>query len=56
MDSMFRDCSSLKELDVTHFDTSKVTDMTAMFYECSNLEEVDVSIFNTSNVKNMNNI
>ncbi len=37
---MFLDCSSLKTLDLSGFDTSKVTDMSAMFSGCSSLEIV----------------
>ena len=49
---MFYECFSLKELDVSGFDTSKVTNMSSMFDGCS-LKELDVSGFDTSNVTNM---
>ena len=32
---MFSGCSSLKELNLSNFNTNNVTDMTDMFYECS---------------------
>ena len=35
-----------KEIDVSHFDTSKVTKMDNMFNKCINLEEIDISNFN----------
>ena len=53
MSYMFSDCSSLTSLDVTHFNTAKVTDMSAMFYSCSSLTSLDVTHFNTENVTKM---
>ena len=50
---MFSDCSNLTALDVSNFDTSKVTDMSMMFSGCGKLTALDVSKFNTSNVTNM---
>ncbi|MCD8120328.1 MAG: DUF285 domain-containing protein, partial [Lachnospiraceae bacterium] len=37
MRSMFYDCNNLTELDVSGFDTSKVTDMSYMFSMCTSL-------------------
>ncbi len=53
---MFRECSSLTNLDVSNFDTSKVIDMGAMFSLCSRLTSLDVSNFNTSKVTSMNSM
>ena len=50
---MFYICSSLTSLDVTHFNTAKVTDMRYMFSSCSSLTSLDVTNFNTANVANM---
>ena len=50
---MFYDCNSLTSLDLSSFDTLKVTDMGFMFYQCYELASLDVSHFDTSNVKNM---
>ena len=50
---MFTDCSSLKSLDVSNFDTSKVTDMSYMFQGCSSLQQLDISNFDTSKVTAM---
>ena len=49
----FFGCSNLETVDVSHFDTSKVTNMQSMFYKCSKLENIDVSGFDTSNAKNI---
>ncbi len=48
---MFRD-SKVTELDMSSFDTSKVTDMSHMFRD-SKVTELDMSSFDTSNVTNM---
>ena len=40
-------------LGVSHFDTSKVTDMEYMFYNCSRLTALDLSSFDTSKVTDM---
>jgi len=50
---MFRDCKSLKSLDLTSFDTSKVTNMTSMFGNCSSLKTIYISnIWNVTSVTN----
>ena len=43
----------LCSLDVLHFITQYVTDMSDMFSECSSLINLNISNFNTQNVKNM---
>ena len=48
MYNMFYNCSNLISLDLSHFNTSSVTDMEYMFYGCSNLISLDLSDFNTS--------
>jgi surface protein len=53
MESMFSGCKSIKELDVSHFNTQNVTNMRSMFYECESLTKLDVSRFNTSKVEDM---
>ena len=53
---MFEGCSSLTSLDLSLFDTSKVTNMTNMFAYCSKLTSLDVSYFDTSKVTNMDNM
>ena len=54
MNGMFLGCKSLTTLDVSEWDTSKVTNLGTMFNGCSSLTTLDVSNFNTSNVTNMN--
>ena len=48
MEIMFKNCSSLASIDLSNFDTSKVTDMRSMFYGCGNLTSVDLSNFDVS--------
>ena len=55
-DSMFEDCSSITEIDLSHFDSSEVTSMKSMFLKCSSLISLNLSNFNTSKVENMNNM
>ena len=54
MNRLFSYCSSLTSLDVTHFNTAKVTNMNNMFSNCSSLTSLDVTYFNTANVTDMN--
>ena len=60
MNRMFAYCYNLTELDVSGFDTGKVTDMGWMFYAAddhpSKLTKLDVSGFDTRNVTNMNSM
>ena len=53
---MFKDCNSLVTLNLSNFDTSKVTTMYQMFYRCENLISLDLSNFDTSKVTNMFNM
>jgi surface protein len=43
MDRMFYGCSSLTSLDMSSFDTSKVTNMSEMFHYCRKLRTITVS-------------
>ena len=40
---MFQGCSSLTNLDLSNWDTSKVNDMSRMFFGCKSLSEIKVS-------------
>ena len=53
MVSMFSQCSSLRSLDLSSFNTSKVIGMNLMFYNCTNLESIDLSSFETENLQQM---
>ena len=53
---MFYECSSLKSIDLSSFNTNNVKDMSDMFFKCSSLESIDLSSFNTNNVTNMSNM
>ena len=48
--SAFYDCKSLRSVDLSGLDTSKVTDMSDMFYNCSSLASLDLFSFDTSKV------
>ena len=46
---MFSECSSLKRIDLSNWDTESVKDISYMFSECFSLEEINLLSFNTSN-------
>ena len=52
MSLLFDNCQELTSLDVTHFNTAKVTNMYRMFNACG-LTSLDLSNFNTAKVENM---
>lgn len=53
---MFRECSSLTNVDMSNLDTSNVTDMSYMFYKCISLTSINLSDLDTSNVINMSSV
>lgn len=53
MGNMFAGCTTLKNLDVSGFDTHLVTNMAGMFTNCGSLTSLDVSKFDTQEVINM---
>ena len=53
MSTQFQLCSSLKYLDLSHFNTKNVKDMSFMFNKCNNLNEIKG--FNKLNIKNVQN-
>ena len=52
MSDMFSGCSSLKELNLSNFNTNNVI-MWDMFSGCSSLKELNLSNFNTIHATNM---
>ena len=48
--TMFRDCPSLKYVDVSDWDTSNVTTINQTFKACSSLTSLDLSSWDTTNV------
>ena len=50
---MFNDCTLLKEINFSSFDTSQIKYMQCLFQNCSSLEQLDLSPFDTSQVTNM---
>ena len=53
MSCMFRACTSLKELNLSTFNTNQVANMSDMFWNCTSLKEINLSSFNTNQVTNM---
>ena len=53
MGSMFKDCSSLKYLNLNNFITPNVGNIHELFSGCSSLTSLDISNFDTSKITNM---
>ena len=53
MSYMFYTNRSITSINLSSWDTSKVTTMERMFHTCEKLTSLDVSSFDTSNVTNM---
>ncbi len=53
MENMFIDCAKLKILDLSSFNTSRVTNMKTMFTFCRSLTNLDIGNFDTSKVTTM---
>lgn len=56
MNEMFYQNGSLKNLDLSNFNTLNVTNMNSIFSNCDNLESLDLSSFDTSNVADMDSM
>ena len=52
-DYLFFGCSNITEIDLSHFNTSRVTSMQGMFYNCSSLIYLNISNLDTSIVIQM---
>ena len=52
-ENMFNNLTSIKEIDLSKFDSSKITTMYRMFNGCTNLEKIIFGNINTSSVNNM---
>ena len=53
MSYMFSSCSSIKFIDLSNIDTSKVTDMNHIFSRCTQLTSLNIEGFNTTKVNSM---
>ena len=56
MYAMFRNCASLRELDLTPVKTARVKNFNGMFYGCSSLKELDVTGFEIGSARDMSNM
>lgn len=50
---MFSSCKNIIYIDLSHFNTEKVTNMSYMFYYCENLKKINLCFLNTENVTDM---
>ena len=55
MAAMFDNCSSLTSLNVTGWDTSKVTNMQSMFSGCSSITSLDLKSFTLDSITRSSN-
>ena len=53
IDYMFAFCKALTSLDLSNFNTKKVTNMSYMFWNCKSLKDLNLSNCNTQNVTDM---
>jgi surface protein len=53
---MFYECSALKELNLSNFNTNNVTNINHMFNKCSSLKEFNCANFNAKKIININEI
>ena len=51
---MFKNCSNLKDIDLSSIDVKNVTFMDGMFSGCSKLTNLDISKFKSEKKKNPN--
>ena len=56
MNSMFKNCLNITEIDLSNFYSSEVVDMSSFFYGCSNLSSLNLSNLDTSQVLEMNSM
>ena len=47
---MFRGCSSLTSINLSHFNTKNVYSLHGMFFNCNNLRYIDISNFIIENI------
>ena len=53
MNNLFYDCKKLENINLSSFNTKKITNMSNMFYGCNNLYSLNLANFKTENVINM---
>ena len=53
---MFQECNELIHLDLSNFNTLKVSDMSYLFYNCKKLEYLNISNFTINNKVETKNI
>mgnify|MGYP002624811308 CR=1 FL=1 len=56
MSYMFRNCSSLKKINISNFSTRNVKNINSMFSECKSLKEIYASNFYIGDVPNNYNV
>ena len=53
---LFKDCKLIKNINLSHFNSSNIIYSNSMLYGCSSLDYINFSNFNTNKVININNM
>ena len=53
MSSMFVNCTLLKNIKISNFNTKNVNNMNSMFWCCKSIKNLDLSNFDTNKVRDM---
>ena len=56
MSLMFRNCSSLKEINLSKFSTVNVAYMNEMFFGCSSIKKINLESFKSDNIDKITNM
>ena len=53
---LFYNCSCLNFIDLSHFNTTNLTELNGTFYNCTSLTTILLFNFNSTNIHSMNNL
>ena len=56
MNSMFEECSSLREIDLSNFNANKLINKKFMFNGCSTLKKINIRNFRLNDSYNTDNV
>ena len=56
MNDLFGWCQNLENLNISHFNTSNVTEMMRLFYNCNSIASLDLTNWNVNKVEHINDM